>query len=157
MRIISLIRIALATEENVSQVFEIEKETISPPWSRDALLDELKRDDSFFIVAVEGAQKSHPSLLGFAVLRRVGDDGELLRIAVNTSARRSGVGDLLMEAVLDFAEKNKLASIFLEVRCSNTAAVQLYEKHGFFTLRTRKDYYDSPVEDAVVYAKKIGL
>jgi len=172
MRIISLIRIALATEENISQVFEIEKEAISPPWSFDSLLDEVSRDDSFFIVAIEGAlegvleepsdrtleetQKSGPSLLGFAILRQVGDDGELLRIAAHKSARRSGVGDLLMGAVFDFAKNNKLLSVFLEVRCSNTAAIRLYEKHGFSALRTRKDYYDNPVENAIVFAKELG-
>ena len=151
-----MIRIVLATRENISQVFEIEKEAISPPWSLNALLDEINRSDSFFIVALEGAQSNLPSLLGFAILRQVGDDGELLRIAAHKSSRRSGVGDLLMEAVLDFAKINKLASVFLEVRCSNTAAVRLYEKHGFSILRTRKDYYDNPVEDAIVFAKKLS-
>jgi len=132
----------------MERVFEIEREAISPPWSYEALLEELKREDSFFIVALDDAAP-----LAYAVLRRVGDDGELLRIATRKDSRRGGVGDLLMSAVLEYARENAFNSIFLEVRSGNTAAIGLYEKHGFSPVRVREEYYDNPIEDAVVMAK----
>ena len=178
-----MISIVIATEEHLDRIAEIERGAISPAWSSEALLDEMGRGDSFFIVAVEEAsigapRASHPTTtpwvshpatakvgqkkaeepfpcLGFAVFRRVGGDGELLQIAVDESARRKGVGDTLMSAVLDYALTNDCTSVFLEVRSGNTAAIGLYEKHDFSTVRVRKDYYDCPVEDALVMSRTL--
>ena len=151
-----MIRLREATENDISQILEIEREAISPPWTHGALLSEIYKDDSFFVVAANGANDSSLCpVLGFAVLRRVGDDGELLQIAVDRKARRIGVGSLLMADVLDYAEKSALKSVFLEVRRSNTAAIGLYKKHGFTSVRIRKDDYNDPVEDAVVMVKTL--
>jgi len=141
--------IALATDVDVDRIVEIEQEAFSPPWTRGDFLSELEREDSFFIVAIEKAEEPSPCL-GFAVVRQVGDDGELLKIAAFKGVRRCGVGDLLMNAVLGHASEKAFKSVFLEVRSSNAPAIALYEKHDFMPLRTRKDYYDNPTEDAVV-------
>jgi len=150
-----LIIISLAKEDDLPQIIKIMQEAISPVWSSSALLNEMRKDDSYFIVAKNTAVKAEEptSVLGFAVFRRVGVDGELLIIAVYEPARRKGVGDSLMQAVLDYAGKNAFKSVFLEVRGSNEAAVHLYEKHGFEQLRVRKSYYNDPVEDALVMAR----
>ena len=163
-----MVRIASATEEIIGQILEIEREAISPPWTHGALLSEMYREDSFFAVAVcefgirnsefgienEGTDEGISSqLLGFIILRRMGDEGELLQIAVDKSVRRRGVADALMEAALGFSSEHSLKSMFLEVRVSNEAAIALYTKHCFQTVRRRKDYYTNPVEDAVVMAK----
>jgi len=164
-----MIHITIATDEHLERIYEIEQEAISPSWSREALFDEMNKDDSFFVVAADNTKELSPCVAtgnttepspcvspyvaGFAILRRVGDDGELLQIAVDKSARRHGVGDLLMKSTLDYSEENALNSVFLEVRSSNIAAICLYKKHGFKHVRIRKDYYDNPVEDALVMVK----
>jgi len=91
--------------------------------------------------------------LGFVILRRAGDEGELFQIAVDNAARRQGAADILMGAALDYASEKSLSSVFLEVRKSNEAAIGLYKKHGFEPVRRRKDYYSDPVEDAVIMVK----
>jgi len=45
--------------------------------------------------------------------------------------------------------------VFLEVRKSNEAAIALYKKHGYKPVGLRKNYYTSPVEDAVIMARRI--
>jgi len=150
-----LINIVSVAQEHLERVLEIEQGAISPPWSSEALLDEMSRDDSYFVVAVNQAGEPSPCLVGFAFLRQVGDDGELLHIAVDTTSRGCGVGDALMSAVFKHATENALKSVFLEVRSSNNTAIRLYEKHGFSTVRIRKDYYDKPVEDALIMSKKL--
>ena len=157
MQVCILIRVVPATKSDIPKIFEIEQEAFSPPWTEESLLDELQRDDSCFVVAVDDTGEPSPCVLGFAIFRQVGDDGELLQIAVDKSARQSGVGDLLMATVLDYAAKESFSSVFLEVRSSNTAAVNLYKKHGFTTVRIRKNYYDSPVEDALIMTRVINL
>jgi len=168
-----MVTIALATENDISQVLEIEQEAFSPPWTRDALLGEIGKNDSFFVIAKDTTEPSpcarhrtvpcltnkaeEPSpcfIAGFAIMRQVGDDGELLKIAVDNSARGKGIGDLLMKAILEEAKRKAFPSVFLEVRSSNTAAIRLYEKHGFNTVRVRKDYYNDPVEDAIVMCQE---
>jgi len=71
----------------MERVFEIERDAMSPAWSSKSLLDELSRGDSFFIVAVDDTTEPSPCVLGFAVFRQVGDDGELLKIAVDKPTR----------------------------------------------------------------------
>jgi len=163
-----MIKISPATEEHINQILEIEKEAISPPWTHGALLSEIYNEDSYFVVATNGLADSfncpnpcsHPCLdsseiLGFAILRQVGDDGELLQIATKRSARRRGVADSLIEDVLQHAINKAYKSVFLEVRKSNDVAIHMYEKHGFTTLRVRKDYYTDPIEDANIMINKI--
>ena len=150
-----MIEIALAAENDLLDILKIEQEAMSPPWTYEALFDELNRKDSFFIVAnMTGdgvvSSVSSPGPIGYAILRKVGDNGELLKIAVDKSLRGNGIGDLLMTAVLDYAEENKLKPVFLEVRVGNIAATRLYEKYEFKSVRVRKDYYNDPYEDALV-------
>ena len=145
-----MIQIRDATEADIPQILEIEQEAISPPWMHSTLLREIYNEDALFIVAADEC-----STCGFAILRQVGDDGELLQIAVCKSKRGGGIGGLLMKYVLGYAAEKTLSSVFLEVRKSNTAAVRLYEEHGFKSIRTRKAYYTDPIEDASVMMKHI--
>ena len=143
-----MIVIEAAAESDLPRIMEIEQETIAPPWTHGALLGEIYREDSFFAVA--RLEPRSPPLLGFVILRRMGDEGELLQIAVDKASRRLGVADSLMAAALEFSQETSMGTIFLEVRKTNETAVGLYKKHGFKSVRTRKDYYSDPVEDAVV-------
>ena len=53
-----------ASEKDVPRILEIEQEAFSPPWTEESLLDELKRDDSYFIVAVrQGVRQGSVSCL----------------------------------------------------------------------------------------------
>jgi len=140
-----LTKIKLASIDGLSQILEIEQEAFSPPWTFESLLNEVGKEDSYFITAVDKLD-----LLGYAILRQVGDDGELLKIAVDKQTRCKGVGAFLMAAILEHAAEKAFESVFLEVRESNTAAVKLYEKYGFKVIRVRKDYYNDPVEDALI-------
>jgi len=142
-----MIKIFMAAEEHIPSVLEIERAAIAPPWTHGSLLSEIYREDSLFAVAVESPAAT---VLGFVILRKVADEGELLQIAVDEAARRGGVADLLMGDMLRYAKSSGLKAIFLEVRKSNEAAIALYKKHGFEFVRFRRGYYSDPVEDAAV-------
>ena len=87
---------------------------------------------------------------GFLVARKVMDDEfELLNMAVAPEQRRKGFGKALLYEVL-----GRFRGIwFLEVRASNHAAQALYEGLGFHRSGRRRDYYRSPVEDAIEMSK----
>jgi len=149
-----MISITEATKEHLPQILEIGKEAISPSWTYDFLLDEYNNGDSYIYTAIDkSTEESFTHLIsGFVIFRQVGDDSEILQIAVNNKERRKGIGNALIKVVIKKAKENGNNSIFLEVRSSNTPAVCLYEKHGFNTIRTRKNYYNDPTEDAIVMA-----
>jgi len=144
------LKIVPATKDNLPQILEIGKESISADWTLGFLLADIDKEDTYFIAAMHGEDA-----LGFAVFREVGDDGELLQIATRKDARCSGVGSVLLENVLEYAQSKSLHKVFLEVRKSNTPAIKLYEKFGFSEIRTRKAYYDNPTEDALILARVI--
>ena len=66
------------------------------------------------------------------------------------SARRRGLGSHLLGEFLHHVQSNGGREVFLEVRESNRAARELYEKWAFIEAGRRKSYYQDPPEDALV-------
>ena len=48
-----------------------------------------------------------------------------------------------------------MSTFHLEVRKSNQPAIGLYEKLGFTRDGLRKNYYENPIEDAVLMSKRL--
>jgi ribosomal-protein-alanine N-acetyltransferase len=138
-----------ALEEDLPQILTIDRESLTPTWSREAFLNEIQSDDSRFILAIMGY-----ATVGFCIMRRTGDEAEILRTAVDKSHRRHGVANRLVMSMLRYSASNEIQSIYLEVRKSSEAAIALYEKQGFKPMGIRKDYYTQPVEDAVTMVFK---
>ncbi len=146
-----MIRIREARKADIPSVLELERAAFSPPWSERALLDQIGREDGFFAVAVrEDEAAGGGTVLGFVITRRAADETELYQIAVREVCRRQGIAGLLMEAMLEDSRRHDAASVYLEVRAGNSAAIGLYEKFGFTVAGRRKNYYSNPVEDALV-------
>jgi len=90
--------------------------------------------------------------VGFVLVRYVGDEMEILNLAVAEGSRRSGVGRCLVRAALDEARVRGTSRAFLEVRESNAPALALYNSAGFKPVGRRRNYYHEPDEDALVLA-----
>ena len=100
------------------------------------------------------ALDDNDKVAGYAGLQAVLDEGYITNVAVRPDCRKQGVAGKLLQVFLDFAQANHLAFLTLEVRPSNTAAVALYEKHGFQEAGRRKNYYEAPQEDALLLTKE---
>lgn len=136
------------TMEHVPQVAALERACFSRPWSEESLQAELWNDSAVVIVA-EGEDGS---VLGYAGLQTVLDEGYINNVAVDEKFRRQGIADELIKAFVRFGEAN-LAFLTLEVRASNAPAIALYAKHGFTEAGRRKNYYEAPQEDAVLMTR----
>ena len=88
---------------------------------------------------------------GFLVAHEVAAEWEIENVAIAGAARRRGLGTRLLGEFLDRARAEGGSSVFLEVRESNRAARQLYEKWAFAQSGRRVSYYQQPQEDAIVY------
>lgn len=97
------------------------------------------------------APHAGPSILGFLIARHLAPEWELENIVVASSALRQGVGNRLLHALLATARETDSHTVFLEVRESNAAARNLYEKAGFKPVGRRNCYYTNPPEGAVLY------
>ena len=95
-------------------------------------------------------------LAGFLVADRSVSDWELQNIVVAPESRGHGLGMRLLEALLTHAKETNSDSVFLEVRESNAVARALYERAGFRQTGRRKSYYANPVEDAILYSRKLA-
>lgn len=138
-------RLTPMTAEHIPQIAALERACFSHPWSEAMLREELWNDCAI-IIAAEGEDGT---VLGYAGLQAVLDEGYINNVAVDERFRRQGVADELIAAFVRFGQA-KLAFLTLEVRASNAAAIALYAKHGFAEVGRRKNYYDDPKEDAIL-------
>ncbi len=138
-------RLVPMDRSTVPDVAAIDAECFSKPWSEDMLCEELYNDNASYITAVA----DDGTVLGYAGLSVVLDEGCIEKVAVKGKYRRMGVADALVDAFVRFGRAH-LAFITLEVRASNDAAIQLYMKHGFEQVGRRKNYYADIHEDAIL-------
>lgn len=139
-------RVVPMTAAHLPAVAALEKVCFpADPWS-EALFQEALDSPRVRVLLAQG---ENGSLLGYAVLSVILDEGNLDNIAVAPAARRQGVADALLSALIGFGREH-LAVLMLEVRSSNAPAIALYEKHGFAAVGRRKNYYDAPREDAIL-------
>jgi ribosomal-protein-alanine N-acetyltransferase len=93
---------------------------------------------------------------GFLVGQAHADESELQSIAVRAAGHRRGFGSQLLTKFLEQAREGGAKSVHLEVRESNQTARAFYEKWLFQESGRRKDYYTGPVEDAVLYCRRLS-
>lgn len=134
------------TSEHLDQVADIERLCFSDPWSRRMLSEHLENECAATLVA----QGAEGTVLGYAGLLVVLDEGYITNVAVRPEYRRQGIASELLEVFRRFGEGNHMAFLTLEVRASNTAARALYQKHGYAEVGCRKNYYEHPKEDAII-------
>ena len=134
------------TSAHLDQVAEIEKLCFSDPWSRRMLSEHLENECAATLVATTPSG----TILGYAGLLVILDEGYITNVAVLPEYRRQGIAGELLGVFRRFAEGNKLAFLTLEVRESNAAARALYAKYGYNEVGVRKNYYDHPKENAII-------
>lgn len=77
-------------------------------------------------------------------------DLELLYLQVAQTQQKQGFAYQHMSFIFSKLALNHRLNCVLEVRCSNLAALKLYQKLGFINVGCRKNYYQNPVEDAML-------
>ena len=136
-------------KEDLEQVLAIERASFTMPWSQNLFLAEFRnRPVALMLVALEDGTER--KIAGYIVSWVVVDELHILDLAVRSDVRRRGVARSLVLASLRMAFAKGARRAFLEVRESNQAALLLYEGMGFERTQVRLEYYDTPVESAVV-------
>ena len=146
------IAVTRATASDLPEVTALERTCYSDPWPPAAFAVLPANARVFFGVVrltVNGP------IVGYAIAWYVLDEGELANLAVARDARRQGIGRELLQAVLADARARGVRALYLEVRESNVAARELYAAQDFEEVGRRKEYYRSPVEDALILRRTL--
>ena len=114
------------------------------PWNLEQIEADLKQANTEYFYLYDDQ-----ILIGFLALQALAGELEITQLAVKKAYQGQGLANQLMGFLADRPE-----GIFLEVRASNQVAKALYEKHGFQPVGQRKNYYQNPVEDAILMVRE---
>ncbi len=160
---------------DIQPVVAIDALCFEPPWSQNSYTFEIQESKVSHMVVLEadelpperptlrrdgwlawlnGAWRGAApvngagSILGYGGLWKVADEAHISTIATHPNQRRQGYGEILLAGMISKALRLRASYIVLEVRVSNRAAQELYQKYGFQRYARRRNYYQNNNEDA---------
>lgn len=92
-------------------------------------------------------------LKAYIAFSLIQDEMEILNLAVHPDCRRQGLGERLLVTTLEHCAELGVRRGYLDVKRSNTAAIDLYEKFGFKQVGARAKYYPDTGEDALLFQR----
>lgn len=128
----------------------IERQTLSS-WTPAMLNSELKVGNGKRFVAFAPSG----DLVGWCCIRILAPEAELLKITVDLTTRKCGVGNLLLHSIYHELRTDQIATLFLEVRSANHGAIEFYNRNGFNDVGRRPNYYNDPKDDALIFQKEL--
>jgi ribosomal-protein-alanine N-acetyltransferase len=126
------------------------------PWSMGQFKEEFKGipNSRYFMVATNAQDQ----IVGYAAVLVVapGVEADVLTVAVLPEYARKGIATHFMGELEKWSKEKQALAMMLEVGTENTSAIALYEKLGYQTIATRKNYYGQGL-DAFVMRKEFGV
>jgi ribosomal-protein-alanine N-acetyltransferase len=141
-----------ASSDDLAQLAQIESRVHVAPWSVSAFQGELEKPYSHTLVMTD--EETDQVIGGYLVFWVMGEEAQILNVAVDLPYRGIGLAQKLIRKVIDLGLRKDLKKVVLDVRKSNAAAIQLYQKLGFTIHSVRKAFYSNG-EDA--YAMVLDL
>ena len=132
------------TYADLPEIIAIERRAFPTPWSLAMFVLELSKPASVCLAALRGGQ-----MIGFLICSRYDAVWHIMNVAVDPERRRQGIATALLTDLLRRID-GKGARFTLEVRESNSGAIELYERFGFRAAGRRRRYYQDNGEDAVI-------
>lgn len=141
-----MLEISSLQPQHLDQVWQIERQAHSHPWSENMVRDINSRGGCHHVLS------DGDKVVGYFYAQNIVGEVTLLNIAVAPTHQGKGYGKQLMDAFLAMCEASNADSAWLEVRESNHSAFGLYESMGFNEVDRRRNYYPtaSGQEDAII-------
>ncbi len=135
--------------EDFNQIADTLTSDFDAFWSSSILKEELNAENSNYLVA-----KWNQKIVGFAGIKILMDEADIMNIVVKKDYRNQGIGSLLLENLIDVSKNLNLTTITLEVMEENYPAIHLYRKLGFEQTGLRKNYYQD--KNGLIMTKKLS-
>jgi ribosomal-protein-alanine N-acetyltransferase len=123
-----------------------------PKWSAGGLTDAL---GSGYLALVACHNDVDGEVVSYAIASYLFEQGDVQNVVVAPTWRGQGLGKKVMRSLIDAVTLEGVETLFLEVRCSNQVAINLYQSMGFQRIQKRRGYYpgvDGAREDALVFS-----
>lgn len=138
-------KICAMQQEDIKEVLYIERRSFISPWSKRLFEETISSPLSTNLIIKKGE-----AIISYFIMYYVADEVHILNLAVHPDYRHQGYGTKLLNYVLTNFKQEKDIEFFLEVRKSNSIAINLYRKFGFEIIGKRRRYYSETNEDALV-------
>jgi len=148
-----MFHIKIAQDKDLPEILEIEKESYPKPWGTEAFEIEISKNKDGVNIFLVAKDSETSEVLGYIAADLITDFAHISNIAVKSKYRKSGIGTTLLKEMMHKAEKAGIHSLTLEVRESNKAALNLYQKAGFLAEGKRDKYYEN-TEAAILMWKR---
>lgn len=135
---------------DIPAVLEIDRQSFALPWSEHTYRQELIGNHSTTLFVAEIDAGRTPTIIGYVGYWLMIDEMHISTLAVSPAKRRMGVGSSLLANALKSAARHGVVRVSLEVRKTNSAAIDLYKKIGFKSHARKPNYYRDNGEDALV-------
>ena len=153
------IRIEPMRAADLEAVLHIERASFHTPWSRQAFLHELERNQVAGLWVARagrsGGADGTGTVVGYLCLWAVADEVHVTNLAVDPAWRGEGIGRLLLGTLLVHHRAGGAHRAFLEVRPGNVGARRLYKGLGFREVGRRRGYYVDTGEDALLLEARL--
>ena len=140
-----------AKRPDLEKILEIEKESYPKPWNEAAFICEFSKQSAGSNIFLSAEDAGSGVLAGYIVGNIIVDYVHILNLAVAPGFRKKGLAGLLLGRMESEAVKRKLGSMTLEVRETNTDAVNLYRKSGFEARGRREKVYDNREDELLMW------
>ncbi|QRN41392.1 MAG: ribosomal-protein-alanine N-acetyltransferase [Neisseriaceae bacterium] len=129
-------------------IHRIDQSTNPHPWS----LGNIQSSIQHYLGYVYLHQNN---LVSFLLFANQLDYTEILLLATEPKHQNQHFASQLINCLVEYNKRANIYKILLEVRQSNSIALQFYQRKGFTYLDTRRNYYQSPIEDALILKKNV--
>lgn len=141
------------TSFDLLPVMAIENESYEFPWTMGIMSDCLRVGYHCFVY------EEADEIRGYAIISMVLDEAHLLNLCIAPEYQNKGYGCAFLRWIIDDVRSNNARTMYLEVRSSNKAAIQLYQSTGFNEIGIRRNYYPAKngKEDAILFACELAF
>lgn len=142
------IEFARMVQDDADGVARVEAACMPVPWSRQSFWEEASHSDAYYLIARDADRDN--LIIAYAGCWVLANEGHITNVAVDPAYQGQGLGRRLMNELTSRVKALGVDSMTLEVRPSNTVAINLYTSLGFRSVGQRPKYYTNPVEAAEI-------
>ena len=136
-----------ATEDDIVGLALLDRKTNPSPWNESHFEAELTKPFSKVWVLTDDETDSE--ILGFTAWELSDNYGRINQIAVEPTLKRKGLGSQFLNSIVTELLRKSVPVLELEVRNSNTVALDFYQARGFEITKKIKGFYSNG-DDAYV-------
>ena len=145
-----------ATDEDIPAILELENLCFVDPWKESTIRYEMHENpvSNVWVIELEEKSQNLKSVVGYCDYWHTFDSATIAQIAIHPSLQRKQLGSAMMDEIINDCYAKKVRTLTLEVRASNSKAINFYLKHGFKKELTKPHYYKNG-EDAIYMIRNV--